>query len=181
MPPPAPERLPRYRTNDRDLDRRLVEILDEVGVANNRDQLFEILVTAVRLAGDDADRLDLKITNAALKELRYAFKVFAPYKDIPKVTMFGSARTLPDDPLYAQARAARPPGSGPSRPSIRLRGGPDDAGSGRCRSAGSATRSRTRTRAGSPCRRPRSRLPRAGRRRLRSGWARARRRAPSRT
>ncbi len=105
MPPPAPERLPRYRTNDRDLDRRLVEILDEVGVVNNRDQLFEILVTAVRLAGDDADRLDLKITNAALKELRYAFKVFAPYKDIPKVTMFGSARTLPDDPLYAQARA----------------------------------------------------------------------------
>jgi uncharacterized protein (TIGR00730 family) len=101
----VPERLPRYRTGDRDLDRRLVEVLDEVGVINNRDQLFEILVTAVRLAGDDADRLDLKITNAALKELRYAFKVFAPYKDIPKVTMFGSARTLPDDPLYAQARA----------------------------------------------------------------------------
>jgi uncharacterized protein (TIGR00730 family) len=100
-----PERLPRYRTKDRELDRRLVEILDEVGVTNNRDLLFEILVTAVRLAGDDADRLDLKITNAALKELRYAFKVFAPYKDTPKVTMFGSARTLPDDPLYAQARA----------------------------------------------------------------------------
>jgi uncharacterized protein (TIGR00730 family) len=103
--PPAPERLPRYRTSDRDLDRRIVEILDEVGATTNRDQLFEIMVTAVRLAGDDADRLDLKITNAALKELRYAFKVFAPYKNIPKVTMFGSARTLPDDPLYAQARA----------------------------------------------------------------------------
>jgi uncharacterized protein (TIGR00730 family) len=104
-PRPAPERLPRYRTKDRSLDRRIVEILDEVGVTNNRDQLFEIMVTAVRLAADDADRLDLKITNAALKELRYAFKVFAPYKNIPKVTMFGSARTLPDDPLYAQARA----------------------------------------------------------------------------
>jgi uncharacterized protein (TIGR00730 family) len=100
-----PERLPRYRTKDRDLDRRLVEILDACGVTANRDQLFEILVTAVRLATDNADRLDLKITNAALKELRYAFKVFAPYKDIPKVTIFGSARTLPDDPLYAQARA----------------------------------------------------------------------------
>ncbi len=99
------ERLPRYRTKDRDLDRRLVEILDAVGATANRDQLFEILVTAVRLAADDADRLDLKITNAALKELRYAFKVFAPYRDIPKVTIFGSARTLPDDPLYAQARA----------------------------------------------------------------------------
>src|SRR5947209_11133671 len=36
--------------------------------------------------------------------MRLAFKVFEPYKHVPKVTMFGSARTLPDDPLYAQAR-----------------------------------------------------------------------------
>jgi uncharacterized protein (TIGR00730 family) len=99
-----PERLPRYRTKDSGLDQRIVDLLDAAGASSNRDQLFEILVTAVRLAGDDAQRLDLKITNAALKELRYAFKVFAPYRHIPKVTMFGSARTLPDDPLYAQAR-----------------------------------------------------------------------------
>jgi len=99
------ERLPRYRTKDRQVDQRLVELLDAVGASTNRDQLFEILVTVIRLATDDADRLDLKITNAALKELRYAFKVFAPYKHTPKVTMFGSARTLPDDPLYAQARS----------------------------------------------------------------------------
>ncbi len=108
------ERPPRYRTSDRGLDQRLFALLDAVGVTTNRDQLFEILVTAVRLATDDTDRLDLKITNAALKELRYAFKVFAPYRHIPKVTMFGSARTLPDDPLYAQARsmAARMAGQG---------------------------------------------------------------------
>jgi uncharacterized protein (TIGR00730 family) len=99
-----PERLPRYRTKDRDLDRRIVELLDAAGATANRDQLFEIVVTAVRLAADNADRLDLKIANAALKELRYAFKVFAPYRDTPKVTIFGSARTLPDDPLYAQTR-----------------------------------------------------------------------------
>jgi uncharacterized protein (TIGR00730 family) len=98
------ERLPRYRTKNPEIDQRLVELLDEAGATQNRDQLFEIFVTAVRLAGDDAQRLDLKIVNAALKELRYAFKVFAPYRLSPKVTMFGSARTLPDDPLYAQAR-----------------------------------------------------------------------------
>ena len=98
------ERLPRYRTHDRALDQRLVDLLDAAGASTNRDQLFEMLATVVRLAGDDADRLDLKIINAALKELRYAFKVFAPYRDKQKVTMFGSARTLPDDPLYAIAR-----------------------------------------------------------------------------
>ncbi len=99
-----PERLPRYRTGDADLDRLLVEVLDAAGTTANRDQLFEILATAVRLASDGTDRLDLKITNAALRELRKAFQVFAAYRSVPKVTMFGSARTLPNDPLYAQAR-----------------------------------------------------------------------------
>ena len=98
------ERLPRYRTDRPELDRRLVELLDELEVRDDRDQLFEILASVARLAGDGPDRLDLKITNAALREMREAFRVFAPYRHVPKVTMFGSARTLPDDPLYAQAR-----------------------------------------------------------------------------
>jgi uncharacterized protein (TIGR00730 family) len=87
-----------------DLSRRLRELVREAGPAVNRDLFNNILATVLGLATDDPDRLDLKITNAALKEMREAFRVFAPYRDIPKITMFGSARTLPDDPLYAQAR-----------------------------------------------------------------------------
>ena len=95
-------KLPRHRTGDDDLDARLVELLDEIGVTDDRDQLFEILASAVLLAGDRAHRLDLKITNAALKEMRAAFHMFAPYREVPKVTIFGSARTRPEDPLYSQ-------------------------------------------------------------------------------
>jgi uncharacterized protein (TIGR00730 family) len=95
-------RLPSHRTGDDALDRKLVELLDAAGAAKDRDQLFEILVTAVLLAGDGTDRLDLKITNAALKEMREAFGMFAPFREVSKVTIFGSARTEPDDPLYAQ-------------------------------------------------------------------------------
>ena len=94
----------RYRTGNPEIDERLLALLDEVGAGADRDQLFEILVSAVRLAGDDADRLDLKITNAALKEMRSAFRAFAPYRDRRKVTIFGSARTVVEHPLYAQAR-----------------------------------------------------------------------------
>jgi len=94
----------RYRTGDAELDARLLEVLAEAGAERDVDQLFEILVSAVRLAADGADRLDLKITNAALREMREAFRLFAPYRDVPKVTIFGSARTLPDDPLYVQTR-----------------------------------------------------------------------------
>jgi len=85
---------------DRDLIRRL---LDEAGATRNRDVLADIFVTAYGLAGDDADRLDLKITRDALKEMRAAFRMFAPYEHVRKVTVFGSARVLPTDPLYEHA------------------------------------------------------------------------------
>src|SRR5947208_7928508 len=98
-------RSARYSTGDPDLDNRLWKLLDSLSVKRDRDQLFEILVTVALLADDDTDRLNLKITNAALKEMRLAFKVFGQYEGIPKVTIFGSARTLPEDPLYGQARA----------------------------------------------------------------------------
>ena len=47
---------------------------------------------------------DLKIADAALAEMTEAFRVFRPYRSVRKVTMFGSARTLPDDPVYVLAR-----------------------------------------------------------------------------
>jgi uncharacterized protein (TIGR00730 family) len=85
-------------------DAVIKELLDEVAPRANRDVLRDILRTAVGLAGDDVDRLDLKITASALKEMRAAFAMFRPLADHPKVTIFGSARTRTDDPLYAQAR-----------------------------------------------------------------------------
>jgi uncharacterized protein (TIGR00730 family) len=92
----------RYRTGDAEVDAALVEVLDSVGAEHDRDLLFEILVSGVRLAGDGADRLDLKITNAALKEMRAAFRAFAPYRDRRKATIFGSARTNREHPAYDQ-------------------------------------------------------------------------------
>jgi len=47
---------------------------------------------------------DLKIINAALAEMSEAFRVFRPYRKIRKMTMFGSARTKPEDPVYIMAR-----------------------------------------------------------------------------
>jgi hypothetical protein len=92
------------RTGDPELDGRVESLLDELQVTSNRDQLRELFVSVVRLAQDRLDRLDLKIANAALREIIEGFEVFAPYRSVPKITMFGSARTLPTDPLYAQAR-----------------------------------------------------------------------------
>jgi uncharacterized protein (TIGR00730 family) len=98
------ERLPRYRTGDAHLDAAVAEMVDRVADPDDADLVFELVASALRLGRDRADRGDLKIANAALKEMRHAFHVFAPYRSARKVAIFGSARTRPDDPLYFLAR-----------------------------------------------------------------------------
>jgi len=59
--------------------------------------------TADKLQRDQASRGDVKLLSTAVRELRYAFKVFAPMRNRRKVTVFGSARTPADNPSYKQA------------------------------------------------------------------------------
>src|SRR5436189_1969993 len=63
----------------------------------------QIKDTADKLLRDQANRGDVKLLSTALKELRYAFKVFAPYRHRRKVTVFGSARLPATHPAYLQA------------------------------------------------------------------------------
>ena len=98
-------RLPRYRTGDAELDQKLADLIASLGDVHDADLVFELMVSAVRLARDRASRGDLKMANAALKEMRYAFTVFEPYRSARKAAIFGSARTTRDDPLYEQTVA----------------------------------------------------------------------------
>ncbi len=85
-------------------DQALVrQLLASHGGAENADLAEDIIEVAVRLLDDQADRLDTKIIAAALKEMRYAAKVFGPFRGKRKVTVFGSARTQPDAAEYRQA------------------------------------------------------------------------------
>jgi uncharacterized protein (TIGR00730 family) len=69
----------------------------------NQDLFKDMLVTLCRLARDGAGRGELKLLSKALAELRYALRVFAPYRDIRKISIFGSSRTPEDDPNYQAA------------------------------------------------------------------------------
>ncbi|MEM9515633.1 MAG: TIGR00730 family Rossman fold protein [Actinomycetota bacterium] len=88
-----------------DSDRSRAEsIVADVGVSGNVRLAEELVSEALGLIGDEPDTLDLKIATAALAEMRDAYEVFAPYRDERKVTIFGSARTRPDEPLYDLTR-----------------------------------------------------------------------------
>jgi uncharacterized protein (TIGR00730 family) len=71
-----------------------------VGVEQLVQQIKE---TADKLIRDGTNRGDVKLLSTALKELRYAFKVFTPFKGRRKVSIFGSARLSADHPAYKQA------------------------------------------------------------------------------
>ena len=92
-----------YSLDEDPIEDCIVSLIEMSGGTLHADLLKEIVNTSVRLIADGTSRGDLKIINSALKELRYAFKVFAPYRNRRKVTIFGSARMTPDRPAYRQA------------------------------------------------------------------------------
>ena len=64
----------------------------------------EMLTTVIRMAQADRNRWDAKIMLQTLREMEHAFSSLEQFKRRRKVTVFGSARTPRDHPLYALAR-----------------------------------------------------------------------------
>jgi uncharacterized protein (TIGR00730 family) len=95
----------RYQVKSDAANRLILELLDVAGVPLDRRGLYQqLLITALKLNDDEALVGDLRIAATTLKELRYAFKVFAPYRHVRKVTVFGSARTPPSELAAGAAR-----------------------------------------------------------------------------
>jgi uncharacterized protein (TIGR00730 family) len=94
-----------YQLRAQEANQQIKAMLDALQIPSDRRRLYaQLLTTVLKMYEDGADLGDLKITNSTLKELRYAFKVFSLYRNLPKVTVFGSARTLPASPISQQAR-----------------------------------------------------------------------------
>jgi uncharacterized protein (TIGR00730 family) len=96
----------RYQSKSDAANRLILDLLEVADIPLERRGVFQQLLTTVLKLHDDGAQLgDLKIANVTLKELRYAYKVFAPYRLVRKVTVFGSARTPPSEPAATAARA----------------------------------------------------------------------------
>lgn len=86
------------------LDDEIMHLIDRLGGSPNSDLIKEIIITALHFAQDKTTRGDLKIVNSALRELRYAFKIFHPFRPYRKVSIFGSARTQEGEAAFETAR-----------------------------------------------------------------------------
>jgi hypothetical protein len=88
---------------DPELKRHIQALIDYKGGGHNEESVADIIDNALKLLTDVKDSGDVRVIQTALRELRYAFKLFAPYAQVRKVSMFGSARTQPTRPEYQQA------------------------------------------------------------------------------
>lgn len=75
-------------------------IQDVTGETEHRDVIKKLIHTALMLSENHVTEKDIGIIHTALKEMRYGFKFFSPYKNVRKVSVFGSARTEPSEPIY---------------------------------------------------------------------------------
>ena len=82
----------------------LIEILAKDALSDFEEEIYQEMLLNIGLLREERhDIADLRLLNTAFKELRYALKVFKPYRDVPKAAVFGSARTPKNHPNFKMA------------------------------------------------------------------------------
>lgn len=90
----------KFSRDNGELDEIIDKLVEKAGDIHHPHSVREMIITALK-AGQESDYLaDQKLLNSTMKEMRYTNKVFAPYRRKKKVTIFGSARTERDDPMF---------------------------------------------------------------------------------
>lgn len=88
---------------DPQLRSRIEDLIKLKGGGHNEAEVADIIENALKILSDVKDNGDVRVIQTAIRELRYAFRIFAPYAHKRKVTIFGSARTAPSKSEYQQA------------------------------------------------------------------------------
>lgn len=98
--------LPRTHgsTGDEETDRLIAELVARGDFGEVDPLIQELIVTAMKMGRDALSEGDLKLYNRSLKEMRYSSRVFGPYEEERKISIFGSARTKPGEPEFEAAR-----------------------------------------------------------------------------
>lgn len=97
------EPLEKSPATEADIRRRIQELIAIKGGGANPDLVEDVIENALKMLQDVKDRGDARVMAVAMKELRLAYKLFEPFADKRKVTIFGSARTLPTRAEYQHA------------------------------------------------------------------------------
>jgi uncharacterized protein (TIGR00730 family) len=90
------------RTNG-PVDASIDRLMELAGNIHHPQIVREMILAALKAGQEGEQRGDLKLMNSTLKEMRFTAKVFGAYRNVKKVTVFGSARTQPHESAYKMA------------------------------------------------------------------------------
>jgi uncharacterized protein (TIGR00730 family) len=93
-----------FQTDNGPVDEGIHELIELVGGIRRPGIVRDMILASLKAGQEDDGRVDLKLMNTSLKEMRFTAKVFSAYRDVRKVTVFGSARTGSDETVYEMAR-----------------------------------------------------------------------------
>ncbi len=93
-----------FSRKNEEVDGLIQELITKVGGIHHPSLVKEMIIAALKAGQETTYLADMKMLNNTMKEMRYTNKVFAPYRHKKKVTIFGSARTGPDEANYQLCR-----------------------------------------------------------------------------
>ena len=94
----------RTSVGDVSIDQTIGNLVDSwLGENPRSDLVSELVMNALKVGRENTAVADLKLINRALREMRRANRIFEAYRHVRKVSVFGSARTRPDEPAYVAA------------------------------------------------------------------------------
>ncbi len=85
------------------MDEAIDRLIEQAADIRSPELVREMILTALKAGQEEKDRGAIKLMNSTLKEIRFTSKIFGRYRKMRKVTVFGSARTRSDEPVYKMA------------------------------------------------------------------------------
>ena len=93
-----------FKKNNGPIDEVIAQLIEMAGDIRRPRIVREMILASMKAGQEDDGRVDLKLMNTSLKEMRYTAKIFRDYRHSKKVTVFGSARTHSFGLIYKMAR-----------------------------------------------------------------------------
>jgi len=93
-----------FKRTGSEIDRVIDHLISLVGYTEYPELVREMIVAALKAGKEKNNRAHMRLMNTTMKEMRFTGKIFGPYRNVRKVTVFGSARTRPDEPIYEMAK-----------------------------------------------------------------------------
>jgi len=100
--------MPQFEINDEKVVKAIQDLMSLVGETNDTlemDLVVQMIQTSLKLYIEKHDTGQLKLMTRALKEMRYAYRIFNQYTGSQRISIFGSARTPETHIDYIAAKA----------------------------------------------------------------------------